>query len=118
MSGPAKTSEGNRLSEVLICLITFAAAFMIYTARYLPDSVAVHFGAGNQADGWMSCTGYVVFMLSFMIGMTAFIIFVVGTLPAKFPHWTNVPNRDYWLAPKRRAESLIIFPLMASVWDI
>jgi hypothetical protein len=26
-------------------------------------------------------------------------------LPARFPHWTNVPNRDYWLAPGRRAES-------------
>ncbi|MGH7794152.1 MAG: DUF1648 domain-containing protein [Candidatus Binatia bacterium] len=93
-------------SAVLICLVVFAAAFIVYTTQYLPDPVAVHFGAGNQADGWMSRNGYLVFMLSLMIGMTAFISFVVSTLPAKFPQWTNVPNRDYWLAPKRRDESL------------
>jgi hypothetical protein len=93
-------------SAVLICLVVFAAVFIVYTARYLSEPVAVHFGTGNQADGWMSRNGYLIFMLSFMIGMTAFITFVVGTLPAKFPQWTNVPNRDYWLAPKRRDESL------------
>ncbi|HEY5544025.1 MAG TPA: DUF1648 domain-containing protein [Candidatus Binatia bacterium] len=93
-------------SAVLICLVVFAAVFIVYTTRYLSEPVAVHFGTGNQADGWMSRNGYLIFMLSFMIGMTAFITFVVGTLPAKFPQWTNVPNRDYWLAPKRRDESL------------
>jgi hypothetical protein len=93
-------------SAVLICLVVFAAVFIVYTTRYLSEPVAVHFGTGNQADGWMSRNGYLIFMLSVMIGMTAFITFVVGTLPAKFPQWTNVPNRDYWLAPKRRDESL------------
>lgn len=110
MSAVSKTlPEGNSVagrSAVLICLITFAAAFIVYTGQYLPDPVAVHFGTGNQADGWMSRNGYLIFMLSFTIGMTGFISFVVGTLPAKIPQWTNVPNRDYWLAPKRRDESL------------
>lgn len=111
MSGAQKTlrdrdGSAGSSSAVLIFLVVFAAAFIVYTTRYLPDPVAVHFGTGNQADGWMSRNGYLIFMLSFMIGMTAFITFVVGTLLAKFPQWTNVPNRDYWLAPKRRDESL------------
>jgi len=90
----------------LICLTVFATVFVIYTTRYLPDTVATHFGAGNQADGWMSRNGYLLFMLGFMIGISSFVSFVVGTLPRKFPHWTNVPNRDYWLSAKRREESL------------
>ena len=90
----------------LVCLTVFAAVFVIYTTRYLPDTVATHFGADNQADGWMSRDGYRFFILSFMIGISAFVSFVVGTLPRKFPQWTNVPNRDYWLSAARRDESL------------
>ncbi len=90
----------------LTCLTVFAVVFVIYTTRYLPDRVATHFGAGNLANGWMSRNFYLLFMLSFMIGISAFVSFVVGTLPRKFPQWTNVPNRDYWLSAERRDESL------------
>lgn len=89
-----------------ICLTVFAVVFIIYTTRFLPDPVATHFGAGNRANGWMSRQGYLLFQLGFMVGVSAFVSFAVGTLPRKFPQWTNVPNRDYWLAPARREESL------------
>ena len=91
---------------VLVCLTVFAVVFVIYTTRYLPETVATHFGAGNQANGWMSRNNYLFFTLSFITGVSAFVSFCVGTLPRKFPQWTNVPNRDYWLAPARRDESL------------
>ena len=91
---------------VLVCLTVFAVAFVIYTTRYLPETVATHFGAGNQANGWMSRDFYLLFMLSFMIGISSFVSLAVGTLPRKFPQWTNVPNRDYWLSVERRDESL------------
>ena len=91
---------------VLICLTVFAVAFVIYTTGYLPETVATHFGAGNQANGWMSRNSYLFFTLSFMIGVSTFVSFCVGTLPRKFPQWTNLPNRDYWLAAERRDESL------------
>ena len=90
----------------LIFLTVFAAVFVIYTTRYLPDRVATHFGGDNQANGWMSRDGYLLFILSFTIGISCLVSFVVGTLPGKFPQWINVPNRDYWLAPQRREESL------------
>jgi uncharacterized membrane protein len=90
----------------LIFLTVFAAVFVIYTTRYLPDRVATHFGGDNQANGWMSRDFYLLFILSFTIGISCFVSFVVGTLPRKFPQWINVPNRDYWLAPERREESL------------
>lgn len=90
----------------LVCLMVFATAFVFYTSGYLPENVATHFGAGNQADGWMSRNGYLAFMLGSMIGVAALVSFIVGTLPAKYPQWTNLPNRDYWLAPQRRDESL------------
>lgn len=90
----------------LICMAVFAVVFIIYTTRYLPDPVATHFGAGNLANGWMSRDGYLLFMLGFMIGISTLVSVTVGTLPRKYPQWTNVPNRDYWLAPARREESV------------
>ncbi|MGZ8478874.1 MAG: DUF1648 domain-containing protein [Candidatus Binatia bacterium] len=101
-----RREDGAGALVSLICLTVFAVVFIIYTTRYLPDSVATHFAVDNQANGWMSRNGYLLFMLAFLIGISALVSFAVGTLPRKFPHWTNLPNRDYWLAPARREESL------------
>lgn len=90
----------------LVCLTVFTVVFVIYTSQYLPEQVATHFGAGGQADGWMTRHGYVLFMTALTIGMTTLVSFVAGTLPRKFPQWTNVPNRDYWLAAEQREDSL------------
>jgi uncharacterized membrane protein len=89
-----------------ICLTAFAIVFVVYTGSYLPETVATHFGIDGEANGWMTRGGYLLFMLSFMLGVSSFVSLVVGTLPRKFPQWTNVPNRQYWLAAERRDESL------------
>ena len=98
--------QDSRALVTLICLNVFAGVFIFYTSQYLPDKVASHFGINGQADGWMTRGGYLLFMISFMVGVSAFVSVVVGILPARFPHWTNVPHGDYWLAPERREESL------------
>jgi hypothetical protein len=90
----------------LICLIVFAVVFVIYTTAYFPDRVATHFSGDNQADGWMSRKGYLLFVLAFVIGAPLLLSLGLSTLPRRFPQWTNVPHRDYWLAPLRRNESL------------
>lgn len=91
----------------LICLTVFGATFIIYTTRYLPETVATHFSAGPHADGWMTRNEYLAFMLAFLIGVPGLLSFVIGALPRKYPQWTNVPNRDYWLAGPHREESLL-----------
>lgn len=101
-----RREEGSGALVSLICLTVFAVVFIVYTTRYLPDPVATHFGVDNRANGWMSREGYLLFMLAFMIGVSALVSFAVGTLPRKFPQWTNVPNRDYWLVPARLDDSV------------
>ena len=102
----AITPPVARFPAVLICLLVFASVFIIYTSQHLPEPVATHFGVHQQADGWMSRTGYIAFMLIFTLGIAGLITILTSAFPAKFPQWTNVPNRDYWLAPQRRAESV------------
>ena len=98
------SDAGARVS--FICLAAFAIVFIVYTGSYLPETVATHFGIDGEANGWMTRGGYLLFMLSFMFGVSSFVSLVVGTLPRKFPQWTNVPNGQYWLAAERRDESL------------
>lgn len=110
-AGARAKNDMRRESEIgalatLICLTVFAAVFVVYTTRYLPDTVATRFDGANQASGWMSRNGYLLFTLSFMIGISSIVSFIVGVLARKFPHWTNIPNRDYWLSVERREESL------------
>ena len=102
-----RNSSGTGALPTLVCLTVFAVVFVVYTSQYFPDQVASHFGADGQADGWMSRNGYIFFMATLMVGMSALLTFVVGTLPRKYPQWTNVPNREYWLAEERRDESLL-----------
>lgn len=100
--------RGNPQSALvaLICLMAFGVTFVLYTASYLPDRVATHFGADGRANGWMTRTVYVWFTLGFLIGLPVLLSVLVDRLPRRLPSWTNIPNREYWLSPERREKSL------------
>lgn len=73
----------------------------------LPPMVASHFGASGQPDGFQSRGG---FFLAFA-GLTMFTLLVLLTVPL-WLRWLpsnliNLPNREYWLAPERKDESLV-----------
>ncbi len=86
--------------------IAGAAAFVWLSSSGLPPVVAAHFGAGGAANGFMTRAGYTRFMMAFVIGLPAFMVlvtwFAVGNARARL----NLPNRDHWLAPERRAATV------------
>jgi hypothetical protein len=87
-------------------LVAGAAAFVWLTSLSLPDVVASHFAADGTANGTMSRGAYVGLMLAVAIGLptllTVVSYFGLGAPSARI----NLPNRDYWLAPERRAETV------------
>jgi hypothetical protein len=92
--------------KTLAILAVLAAGFVIATSAGLPAVVASHFAGGGQADGFMTGTGYVVFMLAMMAGLATLfggLPWLLRRLPTSL---INMPNRDYWLAPERKAASL------------
>lgn len=97
---------GSRSFVTLILLMVFSVVFVIYTTAHLPEVLATHFAADGRADGWMTRGSYLLLMISVLIGVPALVSFCVGSLPRKFPHLTNIPNREYWLAPQRLDGSL------------
>ncbi len=79
------------------------AAFVAATTGQLPERVASHFGAGNLPNGWMPREAYLPFMLGFAVVLPAVVVAGIALTPRLGPRRLNLPHRDYWLAPERRA---------------
>lgn len=93
----------QRLSHMLfVVCVLLAVAFIAATTSTLPERVASHFGANNLANGWMARDGYRLFMLLFATVLPAIVFGSVAFLPRCSPNAINLPNRGYWLDPKRR----------------
>jgi hypothetical protein len=90
----------------LICLMVFSVTFVIYTSYHLPGTVATHFNVNNEPDGWMTRNSYLFMILTLLVSIPTLISVGIGMLSQRFPHLVNLPNRDYWLAPRRLDESL------------
>lgn len=93
------------LTLVFIAFLVIGAGFVLSTTASLPDRVASHFGAAGLANGYMTRAGYRWFMLFFTVGFPALMVLGIGWLPRLIPQYTNIPNRDYWLAPEQRAQA-------------
>jgi len=93
---------------LFVLLLIGSAGFIVATVGAFPDHVATHFGWGGRPDGWMSWNGYLTWMLSFGIVFPVVVTAMVSLLPRAWPGlaFVNLPNRDYWFAPERRAASL------------
>ena len=100
------SNRSGRSLVSLICLMVFSLTFVIYTSYFLPNKVATHFNVNNEPDGWMTRTAYLLLVLTLLISMPVMISAGISVLLRKFPHLLNVPNSDYWLAPRRLNESL------------
>ncbi len=104
----ARQIMNSRSFIVFVCLVVAAAAFVFSTIDQLPETVATHYGAGGRANGWMTRSGYLLFMMVFLLGFSTLVSFLIGFIPHMLPSLTSIPNRDYWLAEERR-EGLLQF---------
>jgi len=93
-------------TTVLLLLAAVAAAQMVHYYPLLPDSIAVHFGSSGEPNGWSDKAEFVV-----TYGATELFILLLGVVSGFLlrktpPGLVNIPNRDYWLAPERREETV------------
>jgi uncharacterized membrane protein len=98
----------NRLPFYAFALL--AAVLLVDLALTVPmlsDPVATHFDAAGRANGWMTRTGYAIFMAAFGVGLPLLIWICIPIVSRRFPAAINIPARNYWLAPERREETLL-----------
>ncbi|MFT3780382.1 MAG: DUF1648 domain-containing protein [Nibricoccus sp.] len=92
----------------IICVILFAGlvACLTWSAFHLPARVASHFDARGNPNGWSDLKSFLQFMailgLAFPVVVPA-ICYGSRFLPDELQ---NLPNRDHWLAPERRQETM------------
>lgn len=98
-----------RLSKIIVFfLIAVFVSQSVYYYPNLPEKMASHFGASGRPDGWMSKQGYFAFM-AFILALIIFEFAVLPWLIGKMPiSLLNMPNKEYWFAEERRAETLNI----------
>src|SRR5450631_3402835 len=97
----------RRLSLLLfVTLVIASSAYIVGTIGQLPPRVAMHFGGAGQANGSMPRDGYLLFILGFATLFPLFIVASIAGLPLITKRGVKLPNRDYWLAPPRREETL------------
>lgn len=90
---------------ILAALCILLLAYIWSAASQLPESVATHFDASGTPNGWMTKRQHLIFTSAFGIGLPLFMVAafsLIHVLPARL---VNIPNRDYWLAPERKAET-------------
>ena len=98
--------ENNKASRLFLLFTVCAAVFVWQTSESLPTVVASHFGLYGTANGFMPRTIYILFMLAFVLGLPALTTFITRKATGNFTSLLNLPNKDYWLSPARRTESI------------
>lgn len=94
------------MHKLFFLVLALGAGFVWWSSGRLPEVVASHFGAGGVADGFMPRGQYVVFMLALVLAVPT-LVFFAGRLASRVPvQFVNLPNKQYWLAPERRAATL------------
>jgi|SRR6185503_12112039 hypothetical protein len=106
----------NRLFYALAAVaILTSGAVIVGTSAGLPDTVASHFGARGNANGYMSRERYELLMLSLAMGIPFSIAVLMAALPRAVPPLVNVPNVRVWLSSPRRDEALSVLGIHGAI---
>ena len=97
----------SRLPQWVYGLLLLCGA--IGAAHYyalLPERMASHFSADGTPNGWQLKEMFFLLM-GLVSASTAIIGFLAPVLIARRPaSQINLPNKEYWLAPERRAATM------------
>lgn len=95
-----------RSSLWFLAVLALAALYVWWSSSPLPQVVATHFGASGLANGYMSHTTYVRFMLGFVVFLPWLVNFAMERVLASPGARINLPNRDHWLSDSQRASTV------------
>ena len=92
--------------RLLLVTLLLAVVFVVATGGSLPPVVASHFIAGGVANGFMPRATYLRFMTALLVGLPLLIALLSSVMAILPINRINLPNREYWLAPERRRDTL------------
>lgn len=95
-----------RLPQIIIILLIvgFISQFLYYYPN-LPEIIASHFNGTGEADSWMSKQGFIIFDAIILLIVILHFTLLPPFLKKLPDSLINLPNKKYWLATERRAET-------------
>ena len=101
---------GTRIPKGLFFAIVLAAiAQCVHDFPLLPDRMASHFAASRIPNGWMTKPQFFMTYALLLLPAAALEFWVSHRIANKPDAKLNLPNKEYWLAPERRAETFAYF---------
>src|ERR1700720_60072 len=93
-------------SSVFFALALVGTVRYFYYAPRLPEVLGSHFAGNGAVNGWQSKAAFFTTELSVVV-LAAVVGFgiprILGAMPVSL---INLPNKEFWLSPERRAETL------------
>lgn len=71
-----------------------------------PETMAVHFGAGGEPNGWASAKVNALVMGGTDVALFALFFFMPRLMHITPDKWINLPNKDYWLKAGNRDRTI------------
>ena len=94
----------NKVLHFLFLLLALAVIAQAFWQRdRLPQRVATHFNAAGQADGWMTRDAQTAAHIALVLFIAVMLEGLARLSPRLPDGLVNLPHRDHWLAPERRA---------------
>jgi uncharacterized membrane protein len=85
-------------------MLLFAILYVTRTVADMPPLVASHFDSAGHANAYMARSSYTKFILGMSVGLPIAMVTLL-TLVYSNARDMKLPNRDYWLAPERIAQT-------------
>ena len=85
-----------------LLLLGLVAVQIAWYSPRLPHVIASHFDVAGRPNGWMSREAFV----GVYAGVVLLLTIVFSTILFVPPSLLNLPNKEYWLAPERRAATV------------
>lgn len=103
---PARPGSARWRRPLLVLLAAAGLAFVFVTSARLPVIAATRFDLGGAPNVFMTRQGY-RWLMGFLAGAVPLVVaFLPALIGRRWPQLLNIPNREYWLAPERRADTL------------
>ena len=89
-------------NRIFFILLIIAACHMLYYYPKLPNIIPSQYGIDGQANQYMSKQAFItIYAIAFYL-VAAIFYFLVKFIDKMPVPMTNMPKKEYWLAPERR----------------
>lgn len=96
---------------IFFAIICVAIAQCTRDFPLLPERIASHFNAAGMPNGWMTKTQFLWTYALVLLPALALEFWVSHQIASKPNAKLNLPNKEYWLAQERRADTFAYFDL-------